>query len=136
MSRKSLEPHRHLDKVVRLGFIIVRRSELGILRERLSERDAELLRNHLRDPVHIRVAHVERASDIAQYGPRLQSTEGHDLHHVVLSVLAHNIVNDLLPSLGAEVNIDIGHRNTLGVQETLEHQIVRHRVDLRDIEHV
>ena len=57
-------------------------------------------------------------------GLGLHGAEGDDLADVVRSVLAGHIVDDLLPALVAEVDVQIGHADPLGVQKTLEQQAV------------
>src|SRR5699024_9264765 len=65
-----------------------------------------------------------------------QGSESDDLHYPVLAVLAHHIIDDLLPSLIAEVHVDIGHGHTLRVQKPLEQELITDRVNGRDLQAV
>jgi hypothetical protein len=49
----------------------------------------------------------------------------------VPNVLPH-VLDDLAAALEAEVHVDVGHRDPLGIQEPLEQQIELERVDVGD----
>ena len=52
---------------------------------------------------------------------------------MVGTIFAHDILNDLATALLAEVRIEVGHTDTLGVQESLKDQRVLHGVDFRNV---
>jgi hypothetical protein len=47
-------------------------------------------------------------------------------------VFLDDVVDDLLPALVAKVDVKVGHGNALGVQKTLEYQLVLDGVNVRD----
>ena len=49
-----------------------------------------------------------------------------------MTVLVHNPLQHLAAAIVVEVGIDIGQRDTVGVQETLEQQVVLQGVNLGD----
>ena len=51
---------------------------------------------------------------------------------MVGTVFAVDVVDDLLPTLVAEVHIEIRHTDALGVQKALENQVVADGVNIRD----
>ena len=102
----------------------------------LIDRDVQLLRNHLCDRIAECIREIHDTPDIADDTARRHRTKGDDLCHTVLAIFPHDIVNDLLPALEAEVHIDIRHGHTLRVQETLKEQIVPDRVQLRDAKRI
>ena len=51
---------------------------------------------------------------------------------MVAAVLAIDIVDDLAAAVDAEVNIDIGHADALGIQKSLEEQAVFNGVNIGD----
>ena len=53
---------------------------------------------------------------------------------MVVAIFMRNVVDDFLTAFVAEIAVDIGHRITLRVQETLEEQIIFERIEGRDIE--
>ncbi len=62
----------------------------------------------------------------------LQLRERHDLGHVLPSVLLRDVVDDLAAPRLAEVDVDVGHRDPLRVEESLEEQVVAEGIDVRD----
>ncbi len=108
-----------------------RRRRHGVL-----EPDPELVRHGLGDAIDLAVAHPEDPADVAQGRPGEHRAEGDDLGDVVLAVLAPDVGDDLLPSAVLEVDVDVGHRHPVRVQEALEGQLVMDRVDRGDAEGV
>ena len=102
----------------------------------LVELDAELVGDGLGDPVDLAVAHAQDPADVADRGPGEHRAEGDDLGHVVLAVLAPDVGDDLLAPAVLEVDVDIGHRHPVGVEEALERQLVQDRIDRRDAQGV
>ena len=74
----------------------------------------------------------QHARDVAHGELGLQLREGHDLRDVLAPVLLRHVLDDLAAARLAEVDVDVGHRDPLGVQEPLEEEVVAERVDLRD----
>ena len=64
------------------------------------------------------------ARDVAHDGARLHRAEGDDLRDVLAAVLAGDVVDDLAAPPLAEVDVDVGQRHALGVEEPLEDQVV------------
>ena len=108
---------------------------------RLVEADAERLGDQLGDAVDVAVGHAEHAADVADRGARLQLAEGDDLRDappvVALAVvLLGDVADHLVAPRHAEVDVDVGHRDPLGVQEALEDDVVLDRIDAGDAEAV
>ena len=108
----------------------------GATCERLVEPDAELVRDRLRDAVHLAVGVAEDAADVADRGPGQHRAEGDDLGDVVLAVLAPDVGDDLVAPAVLEVHVDVGHRHAVRVEEALERELVEDRVHRRDPERV
>ena len=70
------------------------------------------------------------------HAARLELVERHDLADVVLAVLLGDVLDDLVAPVHAEVDVEVGHRHALGVQEALEQQVVRDRIDVGDAQRV
>ena len=51
---------------------------------------------------------------------------------MVCAVLPVDVVDDLLTALIAEIDVKIGHTDALGVQESLEDEVVADGVDVSD----
>lgn len=55
---------------------------------------------------------------------------------MVRAVLAHDVVDDLLPPLVTEIDVEVGHTDPLGVQKPLEEQVVADGIDAGDADAV
>ena len=108
----------------------------GAICERLLELDAQLVRDGLGDAVDLAVAQAQDAADVADRGPGEHRAEGDDLGDVVRAVLARDVGDDLVAAAVLEVDVDVGHRHAVGVEEALERQLVEDRVDRRDAQRV
>ena len=134
--RHALELLRDADELVDP---IVPRHELAQRRRGLHgavERDVQLVRDRLRDPIGLRVGEAHGASDVADGRLRAERPEGDDLRHPVVAVLAGDVLDDLVPARVLEVDVDVRHRHPVGVEEALEGEAVLERIDRRDAERV
>ena len=74
----------------------------------------------------------KHAGGIAHRIASLDGAERNDLSHVVAPVFFGGVTNHLVAVTRVEVHIDIGHRDTVGVQKAFEQQVVFHRVKIGD----
>ena len=66
--------------------------------------------------------------------PGLDLGEGHDLGHMVPAVLLRCVPDHLVPVSGIEVHVDVGHRDPLRIQKTLEEEVEFERIEIGDPE--
>ena len=101
---------------------VARRLQARLVVDRPGERDRieRVLRHELAKFVDLTVRHLQHAADVAQYAARLQRAEGDDLRHAVAAVAVLHVADDLVAPILAEVDIKIGHRDALGIEEALE----------------
>ncbi len=111
-------------------------AELRRRRDRLVELDPELVRDRLGDPVDLAVRVPQHSTDVPDGRPRQHRAEGDDLGDVVLAVLAPDVGDDLLATSVLEVDVDVGHRHPVGVEESLERELIEDRVDRGDAQGV
>ena len=83
-------------------------------------------------PVAEAVGQVHDAPHIADHAAGRQGTESDDLGHLILPVLFHNVVDNFLTALVAEIHVDIGHGYSFRVQETLKEELVPDRINVCD----
>ena len=114
------------------GSLWTRALQIGILLERLVERDVQFGRNHLRDLVDFGIGHLHAAAGVADDAARRHGSERNDLRNVLAAVLLRDVVDDCAAAVHAEIDVDIGQRNAFGIQETFEQQTVLQRIDIRD----
>ena len=67
---------------------------------------------------------------------RLQLRERDDLRDAIAPVLLGDVGEDALAALHREVDVDVGHRLAARVQEALEQQVVRDRIEVGDLQAV
>ena len=93
--------------------------------DRLLQRDRlrRILRHELAELVDLPVRHLQHAADVAQHAARLQRAEGDDLRHLVAAVALLHVSDHLVAAVLAEVDVEVGHRHALGIQEALEQQV-------------
>ena len=68
----------------------------------------------------------------ASVGARGERTEGDDLCDVLGMIALPHIGDGLLAAGGAEVDVEVGHGDAVGVQKALEEKVVAQRVDVGD----
>ena len=57
---------------------------------------------------------------------------GDDVCHALIAIFIRDPAQDVGATIVVEVHIDIGHGDTVGVEEALEEQVVAYRVNIRD----
>ena len=100
--------------------------------ERLLELDVQRGGDHLGDAVHVAVRHVHGAAHVLDGRLGRHGAEGDDLRHVLAAVLVGDVIDHFAAPVHAEVDVDIGHGDALGIQKALEEQIVLQRIDVGD----
>ena len=76
---------------------------------------------------------VQRTANIPDSATGCHCAKSSDLRHSIRTILTHHIVNDFATAFLAEVRIEVGHTDTLGVQESLENQCVLHGIYFRNV---
>ncbi len=132
MARHPLQASRDGQQFLHLRIVLLELLQRLALLERFVERHVEGWRNLLGHSVHVGERHLEHAADVAHHCLRLHRPEGDDLSDVLPPVLPGDVLDDLAAPPLAEVDVDVGHRDALGVEEPLEDQIEAKRIDVRD----
>ena len=104
----------------------------GRILERLGDGDVKSIGDHLGDAVHVGIGNVHGAAHVFDGGLGGHGAEGNDLGHVFAPVFAGNVVNHLAPAVHAEINVNIGQGDALGIQEALKEQLVLEGVNVGD----
>src|SRR5215208_7725293 len=86
--------------------------------------------NELAQPINLAIGHLQHATDVAAYSPCLKLSERNDLSDAVRAVLILHITDDLIAAVLAKVDVEVGHRNALRVQEPFEEQIESQRIEV------
>ena len=115
VSRKSLKALAHVDEFLHLLIRLIHFPKLGINLKCPVYGDIQFIWNHLGKGVHVSIGKIHHTPHITDNTLGSQGTEGNDLNHLFRSVFPAHVINDLLPSLEAEVDINIGHGYTLRI---------------------
>ncbi len=92
-------------------------------------------RHQLGQPVDLSVGHAQYAAGIAQHRLGRHRAVGDDLADPVATVFLRDVVDHLVASIHAEVDVEVGHRHAFGIQEALEQQVELQRVEVGDLQH-
>ena len=128
----AFDGFRRIDHRVHVGLVFVGLGQIRIGLERLVDRDAELVADHLADAVTRAVRIVEHARGIAHSVFRLKRAEGDHLRNVVFAIHILDVVDNFFTPTLLEVDVDIGHLHTFGREEALEHEAVGQRIEVGD----
>ena len=105
-----------------------------LVHDRLLERDrmGRILRHELGELVDLAQRHFQHPADVAQDAARQERAEGDDLRDPVGAVALAHVGDHLVAPLLAEVDVEIGHRHALGIEEPLEQQAEPERIEIGD----
>ena len=93
-------------------------------------------RHGLRQPLPHAEWEAEHAPGILQRLLGLDRAVRHDLRHALVAVLLGDVVDHLAAAPVVEVDVEVGHRDAVGVEEPLEDQTVLERVEVGDLHSV
>ena len=131
---EAFELLRHVEQRLDDRLLLGLLGEARLALDRLGEADrvGRVLRHHLAEPVDLAVGHLQDAADVAQHRARLQRSEGDDLGDLVAAVFLLDVADHLVAPVLAEVDVEVGHRHAVGIEEALEQQREAQRVDVGD----
>ena len=136
MAGHTLQGPGGVDELMDFGVSLIQvRQLLGQL-QRVVQGDVRPGRHQLGHGIRFGIRHVQHPAHVPDGGPGGHGAEGDDLGHMVIAILAADIVHHLAPAGVAEVHVDIRHGHPLRVQEPLEIEAVLHGVDVRDTQAV
>ncbi len=143
LARQPLQAERVLDDLVRVGILLVELTELRglgvalvLLVEDAVDRDV-LAHDRRGQSLGELLADFEvlaqNARGVLQGLLGLNRAVGDDLANAVLAVLALDVGDDLVAPTFVEVDVEVRHGDSLGVEESLENQAVIEGVQLGDL---
>ncbi|MPM27380.1 hypothetical protein SDC9_73890 [bioreactor metagenome] len=143
---QPLQAHRGVDDLAHLRLGVVQRAELLALQvalvavvEQLLQRD--VLAHHrvghrLGDLVAQRVRLAQHPAGVLDRLLGLDGAVRDDRADLVGAVLVGDVLDHVAAAPVVEVDVEVGHRDALGVEEALEDQAVLDRVQLGDVQGV
>ena len=94
--------------------------------------DGRLAVHEFGDAVGLGVRDAHDAPHVLDDGARGERAESDDLRDVLGMIALPHIGDGLLAAGGAEVDVEVGHGDAVGVQKALEEKVVAQRVDVGD----
>src|ERR1019366_5752354 len=119
-----------------LRFVLVGGGQRGRVFQSLVDGDVQGGGDHLPNAIHLGVGNVHGAARIFNRRLGRHGPEGDDLRHIVPSILLGYVVDDLGATVHAEVNVDVGQADALGIEEALEQQLVLQWINVGDAKSV
>ena len=121
---------------VPVPFLLGEGAQLRLVLEGLGEGHLGVLGHELGDVVRVLEGDVQGPSHVLYDRLRLEGAEGEDLSRAIGAVLPRHVVDHLAAALIAEIDVEVRHRDPLGVEESLEEEVVLERVDVGDAQGV
>ena len=100
------------------------------------QRDLQFIGDELCQPVHLAVGNVHGSAHVFDRSLGRHRAKRDDLRDVFAAVFLGHILDHFAAAAHAEVDIDIGQRNPLRVEEPLEDQVVLKRINIGDAKRV
>ena len=122
--RQSLQSLRHIDQMRHRLIRLIKLTKLRIHLQSFINRNSKLLGNHLGNRIHIGIRQIHDSSYITDDTSCRKRSKCNDLSHAVFSVFSRYIIDHFLPSLIAEIHINIRHGYTFRIQKTLEQELI------------
>ena len=142
LALEVLEPDRGVEDRLGLGIRLDQRAELArlleprvLLVEHALERHVlahHRGRHRLGEPLPHAEREAEHATGVLQRLLGLDRAVGDDLRDALVAVLLGDVLDDLAAATVVEVDVEVGHRDAVGVEEPLEDEAVLQRVEVGD----
>ncbi len=132
VAHQPFQLKRRVDQLTHLYLILVGLLQWRGIVQGLVQGDVQRGRHHFGNAVHVGIGNVHGAAHVFDGCFGRHSAEGDDLGHVFAAVFLGDVIDHLAAPVHAEINVDIGQRNALRVQEALKQQLVLQRIDIGD----
>ena len=132
----AFQRQRHIDQAGDLFLVLIQLAQLVALLQRLGQGHAEFEWHQLGDAIGKAERKAHHAPDIPHHRLRRHGAVGDDLRHRITTVAPGDIIDHAIAPFHAEIDIEIRHRDALGIQKALEQQIVLERIQIGDLQRV
>ena len=135
---QPFERTREIDQRADLLLPVVARTKQGLVLERALQRPGVgwVVRDQFRETVAEHVRHVEHATGVAHHRLGAQRAKRGDLAHGATAIFRLDVLDHPLAVILTEVDVEVGHRHALRIQEALEQQVVADRIEIGDAQGV
>ena len=136
VSRHPFQLTRHVDQRFNFFVRLIDFRQLRFGFKRFRQRHTRIGRHQLGDTVDKAVRVTQHAAHIADDRFRRHGTEGDDLRYRIAAIHVRHVLNNLVAFLHAEIDVEVGHRDTFRVKETFEQQVEFQRIKIGDLQRV
>ena len=134
VTRQSFELPRERHDGAHVLLLVLTPFERRLLAQRAIEGHLRIEGNEFGELVDETIGETQHATDVAHHRFGRHGAVGDDLCHLVTTVARGHVFYDFIAAVHAEVDVEIGHRHALGIEETLEQKIVFERVEFGNAE--
>jgi hypothetical protein len=134
VARQALQLHRQVEQPAHLRVAAIFLGKLAdpVQRPLQGPGIGRMVGDQLGQPVDLAVGHLQHPAGVLQHRARLQFPEGDDLRDLVAAVALLDVADHLAAPRFAEVDVEVRHRDALGIEEALEQQAELHRIEIGD----
>ena len=135
---ESFQLQRDVEERLHGGIAVALFLQLGLAVDGLLQRHrvGGVVGDEFGQPVDLSVGHLQHPAHIACHHAGLQLAEGDDLGHAIGAVALLHIGDDLVAPVLAEVDVEVRHRDALGIEEALEQKVEPEGIEVGDRQRV
>ncbi|MNG81901.1 hypothetical protein D3C79_405680 [compost metagenome] len=134
VTRYPFQLARHVDQ--RFDFLIglVNFRQLRFGGKGFFQRHARIGRHQFGDAIDEAIGVTQHATHVADNRFSRHGTEGDDLRYRLTAVHIRHVLNHQIAFFHAEIDVEVGHRNTFRVKEAFKQQVKFQRVKIGDFQ--
>ena len=136
VTRDAFQLARHVDQRFDLFVRFIDFRQLRFSLKGFCQRHARIGRHQFRDAIDKPVRVAQHAAHVADNRFRRHRTEGNDLRYRITAVHVGHVLDHLVAFLHAEVDVEVGHRDTFRVEETFEQQVELQRIEVGNFQRI
>ena len=92
--------------------------------------------NEFANAIAKHVTHIEHTAHVTNGRTRCHGAEGGNLTDCITTVFVFDIVNDAVSIGLTKIDVKVGHRNPLWIQEALKQQVVLQRIEVGNLQRI
>ncbi|MNH84319.1 hypothetical protein D3C73_367380 [compost metagenome] len=136
VTRHAFQLARHVDQRFDLFVCLIDFRQLRLCRKGFFQRHARIGRHQFGDTVDEAIRVAQHAPHVADNRLRRHGSEGDDLRYRLTAIHLRHVLDNQVAFFHAEVDVEVGHRDTFRVQEAFEQQVKLQRVEIGDFQRI
>ncbi len=127
---------RHIDQRSDFFIRLVNFRQLRLGFKRLCQRHARVWRHQFRYTIDKTVRMAQNTANVANHCFRRHGSEGDDLRYRFTAIHLSDVIDNLVAFFHTEIDIEVRHGNTFGVEEAFEQQVEFQRIEIGDLQRI